>query len=128
MKYLVNPAWLIILLGLALTTMGWALKLDGHQQADACVWVGTGLVLLFGGFALWGLVRNLDTGLRGPLALIGASLLISLLAAAGMAPGIAFGLALVGGLLAAGGTAWLLVRLNRTLDCRAAHRQRKYPA
>ena len=124
MKYLVNPAWLLIPLSLALTTAGWVLKLWGYQRADSCIVVGTGLVLLFGTSALWELARWLDHGLRGPLTILAAGLLVSLLAAAGPAVDAAPVLALVGSILAAGGIAWLLVRLNRTLDRPSATRRR----
>ena len=128
MKHPSNSAWLLILFGLALTTIGWALKLGSSQQADACIVAGTGLVLFFGALALGGLVRRLDTGLRGPLATIGAGLLVSLAAATGLAASAALVLALVSGILAAAGTAWLLVRLHRTLERPASNHRHNYPA
>ncbi|GAA4025019.1 hypothetical protein GCM10022409_06240 [Hymenobacter glaciei] len=128
MKYLVNLAWILILLGLALTTAGWALKLHGHQQADTLLMAGNGLVLLFGAMALWKLVRRLDVGLRGPLGVIAAGLLISLLATSSLVASAALELALLGGSLATGGTVWLLFRLNRTLDRPLGTKQQKYSA
>jgi hypothetical protein len=128
MKYSNSPAWLFILFGLALSTVGWALKLGSSQRADAFIVAGTGLVLFFGALALWALVRRLDVGLRGPLGTIAAGLLISLLAATNLAAPVAMGLAVIGGVLAATGTAWLLVRLHRTLEPPAIHHRHKYPA
>ena len=125
MKHLLNPAWLLIPLSLALTATGWLLKLTGCQRADACIMVGTGLVLLYGTFALWGLLRWLDPGLHRPFAILAAGLLVSLLAASDMAAAVAPALALVGGILAAGGIGWLLIRLNRTLDRPSA--EHKHP-
>ena len=92
------------------------MKLTGYHWADDCIMVGTGLVLLYGTLALWGLLRWLDPGLHRPFAILAAGLLVSLLAASDMAATVAPALALVGGMLAAGGIGWLLVRLNRTLD------------
>ena len=128
MKYPANPAWLFIVFGLALSTVGWALKLGSSQQADAFIVAGTGLVLFFGALALWGLVRRLDVGLRMPLGTLAAGLLVSLLAAGSLAAPAALVLALVGGILAATGTVWLLVRLHRTLEPTAIHHRHKYPA
>lgn len=125
MKYLANPAWLLIPLSLALTAAGWGLKLAGHQRADDCIMVGTGLVLLYGTLALWKLMRWLDLGLYRPFATLAAGLMVSLLAASDLAVSIAPALDLTGGILAAGGVTWLLVRLNRTLDSPSA--KRKYP-
>lgn len=129
MKYLVNPAWLLILLGLALATVGWVLKLDGCYQADFCILGGTGLVLLFGALALRKLVRWLGTGIHGPLSSITGGLLLMVLAAAvpRLPSGTALGLALAGSALAAGGTAWLLVRLNQTWNRPIATLRRKHP-
>ena len=129
MKYLVNPAWLLILLGLALATVGCALKLDDYHQADSCILGGTGLMLLFGALALRELVRWLGTGLHGPLSSIAGGLLLMVLAAAvpSLSPGTALGLALAGSGLAAGGTVWLLVRLNRTWNRPIAALRRKRP-
>ena len=128
MKYLVNPAWLLILLGLALATVGWALKLDGYYRADSCILGGTGLVLLFGAVALRELVRWLGTGLHGPLSSIAGGMLLVLAAAVPSLPfGATLGLALAGSGLAAGGTAWLLVRLNQTWNRPLAALRRKRP-
>lgn len=126
MKYLVNPAWLLIPLSLALTATGWLLKLTGYQRADGCIMVGTGLVLLYGTLALWELIRWLDPGLYRPFAILAAGLLVSLLATANLATHVASALDLAGGILAAGGVTWLLVRLNRTLD-RPSSSRRKHP-
>ena len=126
MKHLANPVWLLILLGLALTTTGWALKFDGYQQADACILLGTSLVLLFGVLALWKLVRWLDPGLHGPLGTIAAGVLVLLLEVLRLAANGAEGLALMGSLLAMAGTGWLLVRLNRAWDRTAAERRHNY--
>ena len=128
MKYPMNPAWPLILFGLVLATIGWALKLGGYPQANACIVAGNGLVLLFGAVALWILARRLDTGLRGPLGIMAAGLLVSMLAASSLVASIAMALAIAGGALATGGTVWLLVRLNHTLDGSAAAQQRKNPA
>ena len=128
MKHTMNPAWPLILLGSVLTIIGWALKLGGYPQADACIVAGNGLVLLFGAVALWVLARRLDTGLRGPLGIMAAGLLISMLAASSLVAAAAPALAIAGGILATGGTAWLLVRLNSNLDRSAATRQQKHPA
>ena len=127
MKHFVNSAWPLILPSLALATLGWALKLDDHRHADTCILVGTGLVLLFGAQALWKLVHWLDPGLRGPLATIAAGLLISWMATPSLTAQAALVLALAGSALSAAGTAWLLVRLNRTWDSRPASLRRKYP-
>jgi hypothetical protein len=127
MRHLCNLAWLFILLGLALTTMGWAMKLRNVPLADAWIVVGTSLVLLFGALALWQLVLGLDVGLRGPLGAIAAGLLISVLAYGNLTATAVLGLALAGGLLAAMGTAWLLVRLHRALESPVSGRRHKYP-
>lgn len=128
MKQRINLAWVLILFGLALTTTGWALKLDGHAKADACIVVGNGLVFLFGALALWKLVRWLDVGLRGPLCIIVVGLLLSSLATSILAANASMALAVAGGLMAAVGTGWLLVRLNRTLDRSLPGKRRRYLA
>src|SRR6476659_6535768 len=84
MKYLAKLAWVLILLGLALTTTGWALKLDDHQQADTYIMIGNCLVLVFGALALWKLVRWLNIDLRRPLIIIVGGLFISLLSASSL--------------------------------------------
>ncbi|GAB3742538.1 hypothetical protein GCM10027594_22000 [Hymenobacter agri] len=114
MHFLAKPAWPGILLGLMLTTAGWLRKLIGYRYADACIVAGTGLMLLFGALVLWKLSGRLNIGLRGPLIILAGGLMVSLLAASD-APIATSGLAVIGGMLAAGGTAWLLARLNCTL-------------
>ena len=128
MRHLCKPAWLFILLGLALTTLGWAMKLRGAPLADVWIVAGTGLVLLFGALALWQLVLGLDAGLRGPLGTIAAGLLVSVLAYSNLAAVATVGLALAGGLLATMGTGWLLVRLHRALESPISGRRHNYPA
>lgn len=113
MHYLARPAWQAILLSLALTTVGWLLKLAGYPHAEACIVAGIGLMLLFGALLLWKLTAWVLVGLRGPLAGLLAGLLLSLLASGSLAA--APKLAVVGGVLATGGAAWLLVRLHHTL-------------
>ena len=127
MKYLVKPAWLLILLGLALASLGWALKLAGQRHADACILAGTGLMLLFGMLALRELLRWLGTGLRGPLGAIAGGMLMMVLATAlpDLATGQALGLAVAGSALAAAGTTWLLYQLHRSWDRPAAAMRRK---
>jgi hypothetical protein len=111
-----NPVWLFILFGLALSTLGWALKLGSFRGANACIVVGTGLVLLFGTLALGKMTQGLGPSLRGPLAIIAAGLLVFLLATSNWLAATTMGWALVGSILTLAGTAWLLARLLRALN------------
>ena len=122
MKSLANLSWLFILLSLPVATVGWCLKLGGQAGADAYIIIGTGMVVAFCALALQQLVRRLNLPVLAPLALFGLGL--ALLVFETLAPPFSqtesFMLRMLGEILAASGTGWLLIRLNRVWDQKVA--------
>ena len=122
MKSLANLSWLFILLSLPVATVGWCLKLGGQAGADTYIIIGTGLVAAFCALALQQLLRRLSLPVLAPLALFGLGL--ALLAFETLPPPFSqtesFMLRLLGETLAAAGTGWLLIRLNRVWDQKVA--------
>ncbi|GAA3959597.1 hypothetical protein GCM10022407_03390 [Hymenobacter antarcticus] len=105
-----------------MATLGWYLKLAGLAGADSCIVLGTGLVVAFCALALQQLVRRLNLPVLAPLALFGLGL--ALLTVETLAQPLSWTasltLRLLGELLAASGTGWLLLRLNRVWDQKVA--------
>ena len=126
MKQLAHLSWLFILLSLPVATVGWCLKLSGQAGADAYIIIGTGLVVMFCALALQQLVRRLDLPVMAPLGLFGLGLaLLSLeTLVQPLSQNNGFALRMLGELLAALGTGWLLIRLNRVWDQKVAALQR----
>ncbi|WP_188562891.1 hypothetical protein [Hymenobacter frigidus] len=122
MKQLAHSSWLFILLSLPVATVGWFLKLGGQAGADAYIIIGTGLVVVFCALALQRLVRRLDLPVLAPLGLFGMGL--ALLTFETLAQPLSWAasltLRMLGELLAASGTGWLLIRLNRVWDQKVA--------
>ena len=110
------------MLSLPVATVGWFLKLGGQAGADAYIIIGTGLVVVFCALALQQLVRRLGLPVLAPLGLFGMGL--ALLAFETLAQPLSWAasltLRMLGELLAASGTGWLLIRLNRVRDQKAA--------
>lgn len=126
MKQLAHLSWLFILLSLLVATVGWCLKLGGQAGADTYIIIGNSLVALFCAVALHRLVRRLDLPILAPLGLFGLGL--ALLSLESLTHPFfqanSFALRMLGELLAALGTGWLLVRLNRVWNQRVAALQR----
>lgn len=122
MKQLAHLSWLFILLSLPVATVGWCLKLGGHAGADAYIIIGTGMVVTFCALALQQLMRRLDLPVLAPLALFGLGLVLLSLEtlAQPLTWTSGFVLRILGELLAALGTGWLLIRLNRVWDQKVA--------
>ena len=122
MKQLAHSSWLFILLSLLVATVGWFLKLGGQAGADAYIIIGTGLVVVFCALALQQLVRRLGLPVLAPLGLFGMGLALLTLETLAQPLSLAASLTLrmLGELLAASGTGWLLVRLNRVWDQKVA--------
>ena len=122
MKHLAHSSWLFILLSLPVATVGWFLKLGGQAGADAYIIIGTGLVVVFCASALQQLVRRLNLPVLAPLGLFGMGLALLTLETLAQPLSLAASLTLrmLGELLAASGTGWLLVRLNRVWDQKVA--------
>ena len=122
MKQLAHSSWLFILLSLPVATVGWFLKLGGQTGADAYIIIGTGLVVVFCALTLQQLVRRLDLPVLAPLGLFGMGL--ALLTFETLAQPLSWAasltLRMLGELLAASGTGWLLIRLNRVWDQKVA--------
>lgn len=122
MKQLAQFSWLFILLSLPVATVGWFLKLGGQAGADAYIIIGTGLVVVFCALTLQQLVRRLDLPVLAPLGLFGMGL--ALLTFETLAQPLSWAasltLRMLGELLAASGTGWLLIRLNRVWDQKVA--------
>ena len=122
MKQLAHSSWLFILLSLPVATVGWFLKLGGQAGADAYIIIGTGLVVVFCALALQQLVRRLGLPVLAPLGLFGMGLALLTFETLAQPLSWAASLALrmLGELLAASGTGWLLIRLNRVWDQKVA--------
>ena len=122
MKQLAHSSWLFILLSLPVATVGWFLKLGGQAGADAYIIIGTGLVVVFCALALQQLVRRLGLPILAPLGLFGMGLALLTFETLAQPLSWAASLALrmLGELLAASGTGWLLIRLNRVWDQKVA--------
>ena len=122
MKQLAHSSWLFILLSLPVATVGWFLKLGGQAGADAYIIIGTGLVVVFCALALQQLVHRLDLPVLAPLGLFGMGLALLTFETLTQPLSLAASLTLrmLGELLAASGTGWLLVRLNRVWDQKVA--------
>ena len=122
MRQLAQFSWLFILLSLPVATVGWFLKLGGQAGADAYIIIGTGLVVVFCALALQQLVRRLDLPVLAPLGLFGMCL--ALLTFETLAQPLSWAasltLRMLGELLAASGTGWLLIRLNRVWNRKVA--------
>ena len=122
MKQLAHSSWLFILLSLPVATVGWFLKLGGQAGTDAYIIIGTGLVVVFCALALRQLVRRLGLPVLAPLGLFGMGL--ALLTFETLAQPLSWAasltLRMLGELLAASGTGWLLIRLNRVWDQKVA--------
>ena len=122
MKQLAHSSWLFTLLNLPVATVGWFLKLGGQAGADAYIIIGTGLVVVFCTLALQQLVRRLDLPVLAPLGLFGMGL--ALLTFETLAQPLSWAasltLRMLGELLAASGTGWLLIRLNRVWNQKVA--------
>lgn len=122
MRQLAQFSWLFILLSLPVATVGWYLKLGGQASADAYLIVGTGLVVAFCALTLQQLVRRLALPVLAPLGLFGLGL--ALLAFDTLVQPLSWAgsllLRMLGELLAALGTGWLLLRLNRVWDQKGA--------
>ena len=126
MKPLANLSWHLILLSLLTATVGWGLKLAGQAGADVYIIVGTGLVVAFCALVLHQLVRRLNLPVLGPLALFGLGIALLFIESPVQPLPQTGNLALrmLGELLAALGTGWLLLRLNRVWDQKIAALQR----
>jgi len=122
MKQLAHSSWLFILLSLPVATVGWFLKLGGQAGADAYIIIGTGLVVVFCALALQQLVRRLGLPVLAPLGLfgMGLALLTFETLAQPLSRAESLTLRMLGELLAASGTGWLLIRLNRVWDQKVA--------
>ena len=122
MKQLAHSSWFFILLSLPVAAVGWFLKLGGRAGADAYIIIGTGLVVVFCALALQQLVRRLDLPVLAPLVLFGMGLALLTFETLAQPLSWAEGLALrmLGEILAASGTGWLLIRLNRVWDQKVA--------
>ena len=122
MKQLAHSSWFFILLSLPVATVGWFLKLGGQASADAYIISGTGLVVVFCALALQQLVRRLDLPVLAPLGLfgMGLALLTFETLAQPLSRAESLTLRMLGELLAASGTGWLLIRLNRVWDQKVA--------
>ena len=122
MKQLAHLSWLFILLSLLVATVGWCLKLGGQAGADAYIIIGNSLVALFCAVVLHRLIRRLDLPILAPLGLFGLGL--ALLSLETLTHPFfqtnSFTLRMLGELLAAFGTGWLLVRLNRVWNQKVA--------
>ena len=122
MKQLAHSSWFFILLSLPVAAVGWFLKLGGQAGADAYIIIGTVLVVVFCALALQQLVRRLDLPVLAPLGLFGMGL--ALLTFETLAQPLSWAasltLRMLGELLAASGTGWLLIRLNRVWDQKVA--------
>ena len=122
MKQLAHSSRLFILLSLPVATVGWFRKLGGQAGADAYIIIGTGLVVVFCALTLQQLVRQLDLPVLAPLGLFGMGL--ALLTFETLAQPLSWAasltLRMLGELLAASGTGWLLIRLNRVWDQKVA--------
>ena len=122
MKQLAHSSRLFILLSLPVATVGWFLKLGGQTGADAYIIIGTGLVVVFCALTLQQLVRRLGLPVLAPLGLFGMGL--ALLTFETLAQPLSWAasltLRMLGELLAASGTGWLLIRLNRVWDQKVA--------
>ena len=118
MRHPANLSWIIILLSLALATVGWALKLSGNPQADLLIMTGTALVVITCTRTLHQLVRRIGLPVAGPLAVFCTGLVLLVLALLAPVPtwAVHLHLRLLGEAFAALGTAWLLVSLNKVWD------------
>lgn len=110
--------WLPILLSLGLASIGWGLKVEELPGANLLIGVGTALVAGLSMRALIHLARLAGLAVTRPLSTlcVGLAMLIAFEFLGSLPEENRLALRLAGETMAAVGTLWLLITLNRRFD------------